>query len=75
MEALIVLGSIAVIVLWVFVAREFQAIAAMKGHDQMKYFWWTFLMGLVGMLMVVALPPQTAAPAPETPAADELPDI
>lgn len=85
MEALIILGSIAVIVIWVFVALEFRKIAAMKGHDEAKYFWWTFLMGPVGMLMVIALPQKInipAAPAPivqappaEAPLSDELPDI
>ncbi len=86
MEVLIILGSIAAIVLWVFVALEFRKIAAMKGHDEAKYFWWTFFMGPVGMLMVVALPQRAAAPgyaaAPaasahpaEAPLSDELPDI
>lgn len=80
MEALIVLGSIAVIVVWVFVALEFRKIAAMKGHDEAKYFWWTFLMGPVGMLMVIALPqkiniPAAPAPVAEAPAPEELPDI
>ncbi len=87
MEALIILGSIVVIVIWVCVAHEFRSIAAMKGHDEAKYFWWTFLMGPVGMLMVVALPQEIkikipAAPAPivqappaKAPLSDELPDI
>lgn len=80
MEALIVLGSIAALVVWVFVALEFGKIAAMKGHDEAKYFWWTFFMGPVGMLMVVALPQTIEVPAAPTPAAaapdpDELPDI
>lgn len=80
MEVLIILGSIAAIVLWVFVALEFRNIAAMKGHNEAKYFWWTFFIGPVGMLMVVALPQRIEVPAAPTPAAaapdsDELPDI
>ena len=73
MVGLIVLGAIAVIVLWYFVAREFKRIAAMKGHDEARYFWWTFLLGPVGMLMVVALPQETKAP--EEIKSDELPEI
>lgn len=56
MEALIILGAVVVITIMYFVAVEFRRIAAMKGHDEAKYFWWTFLLGVVGMLMVVALP-------------------
>ena len=86
MEALIVLGSIAALVVSIFVSLEFGKIAAMKGYNTAKYFWWTFFMGPVGMLMVVALPQRAAAPgyaaAPaasahpaEAPLSDELPDI
>ena len=85
MEALTILGGIGGLVVWIFVALEFQKIAAMKGYDEAKYFWWTLLLGPVGMLMVVALPQRIdipAAPAPivqappaETPLSDELPDI
>lgn len=73
MEGLIIFGAIAVIVLWFFAAMEFQRIAAMKGHDEDRYFWWTFLLGPVGMLMVVALPQKAAVP--EEVKSDELPDI
>ena len=73
MEALIVLGAILVIVLWYFVGKEFQRIAAMKGHEETRYFWWTFLMGPVGMMMVIALPQKAAAPEEVKP--DELPEI
>ena len=34
-------------------------IACQKGYDEKKYLWWTFFFGIAGMLMVVALPPQT----------------
>ena len=73
MEGLIFLGAIAVIILWVYVAKEFRRIAAMKGHDEARYFWWTFLVGPVGMLMVVALPNKNK-PA-EAVVSDELPEI
>ena len=80
MEALTILGGIGGIVVWIFVALEFQKIAAMKGYDDAKYFWWTLLLGPVGILMVVALPQRIEAPAAPTPTAaapdpDELPDI
>ena len=56
MEALIIMGAILVIVLMIFVAQAFQDIAEMKGHSERKYFWWTLFLGVIGMLMVVALP-------------------
>ena len=37
------------------IAMKFADIAGMKGHDVSPYFWYTFLLGIVGMLMVVAL--------------------
>ena len=73
MEGLIILGAVALIVLWYFVAKEFRRIAAMKGHDEARYFWWTFLFSIVGMLMVAALPQE--GKAPDAVKADELPDI
>ena len=85
MEGLIVLGAIIVIIVAACAASEFKKIAEMKGHNGGKYFWWSFLLGPVGMLMVVALPDR-AKQVLETPAAkteanpekrqdDELPDL
>ena len=73
MEVLIVLGALAVLVLGYFIAAEFQKIAVMKGHTSMRYFWWTFLLGPIGMLMVIALPVVT--PSAESVVSDELPDL
>ncbi len=73
MGALVILGAIAVIVLCYFAAAEFRRIAVMKGHHEARYFWWTFLVGPVGMLMVVALPQKTEGPYAVEP--DELPEI
>ena len=39
-----------------FVACEFSSIAEEKGYESKPYFWYTFFLGIVGMLMVVALP-------------------
>ncbi len=47
---------VAIIVVWAFVALTFQDIAGEKGFYEKKYFWWTFLFGIVGCLMVAALP-------------------
>ena len=38
------------------IAGKFSDIAEMKGHEGSTYFWFTFLFGFVGMLMVIALP-------------------
>ena len=77
MEGLLVLGILVVagLLVWlqICVAKEFQRIAAMKGHEETRYFWWTFLMGPVGMMMVIALPQKAAAPEEVKP--DELPEI
>ena len=70
---LIFLGSVAFLVLWGFIAAEFRRIAALKGHDLARYFWWTFFLGPVGMMMVIALPQEPKAPEEVKP--DELPDI
>lgn len=40
----------------IFISKEFEHIAVLKGHDGRRYFWWTFFLGPVGMLMVIALP-------------------
>ena len=75
MEGIVsLLVIVAVLWLWYYVAKEFAKIAAMKGHEETRYFWWTFLLSAVGMLMVVALPDRSAgksAPAVN----DELPEI
>ena len=74
MEAfLIFLGVIVDIIFWYCVAAEFRRIAVMKGHNEARYFWWTFLIAPIGMLMVVALPNDNKPS--ETVVSDELPEI
>ena len=69
------------LVLNYFIAKQFHQIAIQKGHPQRKYFWWSFWLGLVGYLMVVALPdraqtpPSPAGQMHTAPAAEQLPDL
>ena len=63
-----VIGLIIGLLVLFFAAGEFQSIAEMKGHESRRYFWWTFLTGVPGMLMVIALPDRNApAPAAQAP--------
>ena len=42
-------------------AKEFYVIAEMKGYEyHKKYFWYCFIFGWIGYLMVIALPDKTA---------------
>lgn len=60
-------------------AREFQSIVIEKGYgfiDSRKYFWYTFLFGIAGMLLVIALPNRKRErPQRFLAEDDELPDI
>lgn len=76
METVYILGGIIIILLDIFISKEFQDIAHKKGHGGVRYFWWTFFTGVIGMLMVVALPDRgSTAEQPRQSAADELPDL
>ena len=79
MGFLIFLAAIVWLVLWYFIAKEFENIAEIKGFYGKKYFWWTFFLGPIGMLMVVALPSKakTTQQVPEETAVieDDLPEI
>lgn len=79
MEAVIFIAAILWIVLWYFIGKEFEHIANEKGYPNKKYFWWTFLFGLVGILMVIALPDRRggtgAAPSGLPVSDDEIPEI
>ena len=61
----IILGIVIVVALLIFldykIASEFRDIAEEKGYDYVnKYFWYTFFLGIIGMLMVIALPDKNA---------------
>ena len=49
------IGIIVVLIIQYFIAREFQRIAELKGHYEKRYFWITFFLWIVGMLLVIAL--------------------
>ena len=55
MEFILVLFGIMIVLgFWAVVAAKFDQIAEDKGYS--GYFWWVFLTGVIGILMVVALP-------------------
>ena len=57
MEALISLTIISIAILInIFIASKFSTIAEEKGHDGSTYFWWCFILGMIGYIMVAALP-------------------
>lgn len=47
------------------IAQEFEEIALKKGYNDKKYFWYSFLFGIAGYLMVVALPVREIDETPE----------
>lgn len=51
-----VIGIAALVCVWYLACREFGRIAADKGYSDRRYFHFCFWLGLVGMLMVIALP-------------------
>lgn len=58
-EDIIVVLIILVIILFLnyLLAKEFYAIAEMKSYEyHIKYFWYCFIFGWIGYLMVIALP-------------------
>ena len=59
MVLLVLLGIgllIAIIYLMKYVAELFYDVAVAKGHTNRAYFWLSFLLGVAGYLLVVALP-------------------
>ena len=76
MSGVIILGAIVLLVIDYFVANSFQSVANEKGFESKLYFWLTFLLGIVGMLLVIALPDRgNTVERTMTQAVDELPDL
>lgn len=85
MGVMILLIAAVVLYVWYLISKEFYNIADMKGHGDTKYLWLTFFLGLVGALLVIALPDhgktQTVVIRPNDPVthtpqpSDELPEL
>ena len=74
MEILIVSIVACAIALWIdyLIAREFYFAAREKGYSGKKYLWICFFLGMVGYLLVIALPNRASAKVEAT---DELPPL
>ena len=59
MFVLLILGAIVVFGIHIIVVNKFASIAEMKGFSKSSYFWAVFFLGIIGMLMVAALPDDT----------------
>ena len=51
----IFLVCIVTVIINIIIGMKFQEIAVMKGHEE-NYFWYCFFLGIIGALMVIALP-------------------
>ncbi|MBR5308483.1 MAG: hypothetical protein IKU43_06915 [Clostridia bacterium] len=49
-------GAIFTLAIDYLIAKEFEFIAIEKGYEGRRYFWYSFILGLLGYLMVIALP-------------------
>lgn len=52
--AYFIVGAVIGLVISGIAAGKFNEIAQMKGHN--GYFWWCFWLGIIGWIMVAALP-------------------
>ena len=69
-----ILGAILLIIVDYVIANRFYQIAKEKGFYDRAYFWYSFLFGLVGFLMVIALPDHKTKAEPQI-KPDELPEL
>ena len=69
---LIFTGSILVLCVDFIIAYDFYEAAIHKGYEDTKYFWYSFILGVVGYLLVIALPDKTVSQRNYD---DELPEL
>lgn len=62
MGMVLVLVIFLVIYLNLFLAQQFDEVAAMKGYPDKKYFWIAFFFGIFGYILVAALPDRNPVP-------------
>lgn len=62
------------IAIWIdyLIAKEFYISAQQKGYSEKKYLWLCFLLGVIGYLLVIALPDRGNV---QQTTSDELPDL
>lgn len=72
--AFIVVLVACVLVLWIdnIIAKEFYFAAQAKGYYEKKYLWICFFLGVVGYLLIIALPDRASG---EKEASDDLPAL
>ena len=81
MAALICVSILVYLVMWFLAALRLFEIVKMKGHyvdvDFYKcpYFWWTFMTGIIGVLIIIALPDRKGASSSNATKKEELPEI
>lgn len=46
----------AVLYLWVYICNQFKTAAADKGYEGRRFFWIPFFLGIIGILLIIALP-------------------
>lgn len=66
LESLIILLLIFGVIIRFFAANAFHDIAILEGFPSLKYFWWSFLFGIIGYLLVIALPDKNQQKIHET---------
>ena len=74
MEFLVIVICVCIILLFGLVANEFYKIACLKGYEDKKYFWLSFLLTIIGYLLVIALPTKST-PVDYNQENDDLPEI
>ncbi len=68
-----IIGIIAYFVISWFMAGQFYKIAEDKGYGEKKYFWFCFLLTIVGYLLICAMPDRSYGQTVVT--NDDLPDL
>ena len=66
------LGVCVGLVISYLIANEFYQIAIMKGFNESKYLWISFFLGVVGYLLVIALPDKSIKNEPRSSSASRL---
>lgn len=85
MPLLIILIVAVVLAIDWLIAREFYQIACDKGYTEQKYLWIAFLLGMIGYILIAAMPNKNktdnlqvsgnAANNNTAPSPDELPEL